>query len=287
MSLSSSKPIQRFLERSVTVQSTQFCLYNFKASSFEPIAAGVKSSQSLQKIVVSRCRFDSESTKFLQSIFQCPESTVQSLEISGTTGFEISLSSILSDIVSVKPKTSKLTKINLAGDVASSQLDLATLLRPLEDDSTLEHLNLGLLESPKRIQELLSSIPRLRGLKEITFTIRRFSNKRMQLIIQAIRQNWSLEKVNCSIFLRDASALTKMQLCLARNKSIHDWTELHTAIPTSYWPRVFASALDYEYRRNIIFMGLIALGDRVGVHRSLKRSPRRSERLTLKSQTKR
>jgi hypothetical protein len=109
----------------------------------------------------------------------------------------------------------------------------------------------------------------------------------MHLIIQAIRQNWSLEKVNCSTFLRDASALTKMQLCLARNKCIHDWTEVHTAVPTSYWPRVFASALDYEYRRDVIFMGLIALGDRVGLQRSLKRSPWRSERLTLKSQTKR
>jgi hypothetical protein len=62
----------------------------------------------------------------------------------------------------------------------------------------------------------------------------------------------------------DAPTLYGVQLYCARNKCIHDWIVFHDAVPTSYWPTVFASARHYEYRNEVIFKGLIALGDSVG-----------------------
>jgi hypothetical protein len=99
------------------------------------------------------------------------------------------------------PETSRLTRLNLASlnRARNSNLDVATLLRPLAEESTFEHLVLGSIDSEERVHELLSNIPRLRGLKERTFDVRQdyyyYENKK-QLAIVAFKQNCSFEKVS-------------------------------------------------------------------------------------------
>jgi hypothetical protein len=107
----------------------------------------------------------------LKNIFQCPESTIQSLEIGKGTELEIPLSSVVSEIIYVKPKPSNLTQIKLNPHLCyQPDYDLATLLRPLEEVKTLEHLDLSHIFSD-RIEALSSIIPRLRGLTKITFNV--------------------------------------------------------------------------------------------------------------------
>jgi hypothetical protein len=64
-----SKYIQQFLQGSVCIQTITFHWYDFKASTFSPISAGVKPNQSLQTISLDSSRFDLESRESLQSIF--------------------------------------------------------------------------------------------------------------------------------------------------------------------------------------------------------------------------
>jgi hypothetical protein len=258
---SMSEGLQQFLTASDTIESIEFDNLDFQASSFEPISAALKHSQNLQKMILKCCRFDSVCTELFKNIFQCEESKIESLKISGETKFETALSSVISEIISLKPKTSKLTEINLANLVRlpSSTLDLATLMRPLEEESTLEHLDIGLYRSPAKVQELLSSIPRIRGLKEITFDVRQdYYDRNKKFIVQAFKQNWSLEKVNCFRWLEGVEdVLTKIQLTCDRNKTIQKWIAASHSVPTSYWPVVFASYVDNIHRHDVIFRGLI------------------------------
>jgi hypothetical protein len=172
MSASFSKCLEQFLTASASLQTINLESCNFVASTFEPISAGLKHCQNLQKMVLSSCDFDSESA---------------------------------------------------------------------------------------------------------------------DLLVRVFKQNCSLEEVSNSFHLQkaDNGKLATMQLCCARNKSIREWIVVHNTVPTSYWPKVFESALAYKYRHDVIFRGLMALGDRVGQERSSKRSLRRSSRLRLKSQTRR
>jgi hypothetical protein len=153
-----------------TLQIIAFSLYDFKASNFEPISVFLKQGQSLQKIELQGCKFYSESTMLFKSAFQCLASNIQSLTISLGTRFHTPVSTILSEIIVLKPNTSKLTEIRLElGYGDWKEFDLAALLGPLEEDSMLKCLDLGGICTAERVNELFSSIPRLRGLKEIAF----------------------------------------------------------------------------------------------------------------------
>jgi hypothetical protein len=273
-----SEGLQHFLTASATLESIEFDYLDFKASTFEPISVGLKHSQNLQKMILDSCRFDSESTELLQSIFQCPESKIQSLKISGAASFDPSLASFISELISSKPKTSKLAKIDIANLLpgVKQNLGMTTLLRPLKE-STLKHLDIGVVSSHLEVQELFLNIPLIRGLKEITFDVERhfYAHEYKNLIIQAFKRNWSLEKVNCARFLdADQEDITKVQFYFARNKSIHEWILAYDAVPTSYLPKVFSSALAYEYHSDFLFRALIVMNDRLGQQRSLKRSPK-------------
>jgi hypothetical protein len=289
MSFSFSKRLQQLLESSSTLQSIELLNYYLHPSTFEPISVGVMRSQSLQKIALTSCKVDSKSALLLQNIFQCPDANIQTIEISFDTEFETPMCSFLSEIISSKPMASKLTEINLAelDNDNKAKLDFATFLRPLEEVSTLEHLNLGFIGTPAKIQELLSCIPRMRGLKEITFHIQQdYYKENTKLISQAFRQNWSFEKVNC--FLKDDNEdLTEIHFDCARNKIIRKWIQASQPVPANSWYMVFASALEYEYRHDVIFRGLLVLGDGVGQQRSLKRSPPLDRSSQVKSQKKR
>jgi hypothetical protein len=66
-SVSLSRSVQQLLEASATLQTVEFAWWEFEASTFGPISSGLKNSKSLQNMVLSHCKLDSESEELLQS----------------------------------------------------------------------------------------------------------------------------------------------------------------------------------------------------------------------------
>jgi hypothetical protein len=270
MSVPLSKSIQRFLEASATLQSIEFANYIFDAFTFEPIAAGLKQSQSLKKIRLFFCTFDYESRMLFQSVFQCPASNIQTLNITGRTDFDTPVSTVLSEIIALKSNTSKLSEIKLCLETYSNGFDMAALLGPLEEDSTLESLDLRSIDTTKGVNELFSSIPRLRGLKEITcsFSYTQNTDENKRLLKKAVRPNCSLEKV-CCVDFPDGN----LQSYCDRNITVPQLIADPDAVPISVWPNILQSQLAYEYKHDSQFRSLMALGDIMGQQKSRKRSP--------------
>jgi hypothetical protein len=167
-----SKCIQQLLGACSNLQTVHFRDFKFQASTFGPIATEIKTSQSLQNLQIDTCKFDSGSTDLFRSIFQSPISTILLLDVQSSTTFhqeqlstkqhEI-LPTILSEIIALKPNTSKLTEIKLDNFLSMilERVDLSTILRPLEEDSTLECLHICRIYHHGERKENFSSIPRL------------------------------------------------------------------------------------------------------------------------------
>jgi hypothetical protein len=206
-------------------------------------------------------------------MFKHQELKIHSLEVGDDPKFH---NNTLSRAISEITKTSKLAEINLADlDRDNTEtLDLVALLGPLEEDSGLKHLNLGQLYDPERVEQLLSSISKLRGLKEITFGLSgdADSEEAVQAMIQSFKKNMSLEQVNFdSYFIGDDHRAANQRFC-DRNEYTHRWIADPSAVPISSWPRLFESAIGLEYQRDVSFRSLIALSKRAGQHGTLKRS---------------
>jgi hypothetical protein len=197
--------------------------------------------------------------------------------------FPTPLSTVLSKIIALKPNTSKLTEIRIDMEGKWYALDVAALLAPLKEDSTLECLDLGCLETVARVNELVSSIPRLRGLKEIACGLSENTDEHKRLLKNAVRQNWSLEKVSCVEFPDDDSdadsdgddegdvvgdedddELTTVQSYCDRNITVPQLIANPDAVPLYVWPIILESVREYEYTYDALFRSLMALGDRVG-----------------------
>jgi hypothetical protein len=110
---------------------------------------------------------------------------------------------VISEIISL----SKLVEINLAELNSDTMyyLNLRHNMEPLEDEATLEHLHLGTLFTEDHANEVVTGIPLLRGLKEITLVLDNdmdIDGERIasaKSIIRALKQNIFLENINfCS-----------------------------------------------------------------------------------------
>jgi hypothetical protein len=263
MSVVLSESIQQLLTESATLQTIEFRRYDFQASTFSLLSTGLKRSRCLQKLVLAGCRFDEESTELFRSIYQYPELKMRSLELSGPTQFQNDhLPSVISEIIG----TSKMTFVGIHSFFFLHQdiRDLTYLLRPLEQDSTLECLHLCRL-SNENFGVLLSSIPKLRGLAAIGFGFADDvdSANAVKLMIQVLKKNMSLKGVECnSRFIGEDDHIEMQRYCV-RNIYIHQWIAEPDAVPASLWQYIFEAAHDYEYRTDVVFRGLMALGDRV------------------------
>jgi hypothetical protein len=256
------------LQHNTQVSHLTFCRAESGALSYDGDYAILQhfmtTSKSLQRVTL---RFEKDVVlvdRLSRTIKRNPSITQVTLRIDA----ENVSSYFASEIISSKPRSSKLSEIVIKNHITSNEI--STLLDPFERRSTLELLT---IESPlefsrKYIESLLDHIPRLRGLRGLRF---RFSVLNPNYhpnfdaeLMQALYQNLSLETVIVDDSYCDYPDFQRLKdLWCSRNKSIHAWTRVEDAVPvsTSYWPMIFASTQDCEHKLDVRYRGLMSMGE--------------------------
>lgn len=257
--------IKSFLKTSVALQKLDFCTIRFESPPFRYVVNGVNQCSSLKELSFDNCQLTgNDCLEMFYGIFQSVKSSITTLRICGNTRFGIPVSTVLSNILSSKPKNSPLWKIDL--DLAynktdfDSILDLNQLFSKLSVDSSVQHLCLGSVDSPRRYDEIVRWIPRLRGLTTIEFDIvfNIDNDDQIESFVHAVKKNGSFESIdNCiaSIFdeTDDEYRIAKLRTYCARNAWIHHSMGDPDNVSPCLLPWIFICIQDYHYQYDVLF----------------------------------
>jgi hypothetical protein len=124
---------------------------------------------------------------------------------------------------------------------------------------------------------IATAIKSSHDLLDLNFNRCSFDSESTELLKHAVKQNWSVKRVNFEESYIDdddnEDFLTTIQLYCVRNRTVPQLIADPGAVPASLWPKILESELNYEHKYDVLFKSLMALGDEVGQQKSLKRSP--------------
>ena len=244
-----ARAIQQLLESTTSVQTFELAFAFFTADEVRPVAQAIIGSKCVSKLRFRRCQFsDEETTTIFRSILQ-NKRNLSSLHLvqchfRGGQVHETIMSALLqprSPLRSFELQDSRLSTL------PNGQFQ--NLLRAVEK-SKLNHFTIGYITSQQQLHVLADSIPLMR-LKELKVVVESDLGEEnaKQLLLQAVKNNFSLRSVKCNRSLNGSSDIfnaddrTRLVFYADRNERLDQWVDNpETVDDRKVWPEALKLA---------------------------------------------
>ena len=164
--------------------------------------------------------------------------------------------------------------------------DFLNVMRAIAQ-SRLERLRIDTIDSPVKYQVICESLPKLRNLQHFSFSLA-YPEMSSQHLVRAVRASLSLERLvyisnttNSSSHhnhhhhhevLLNAADWKILNRYMERNRDLKQImlkqqqqpSGQNIVVAETLWPTIFHNVRHCEYRANLIFRALLALGDAIG-----------------------
>jgi hypothetical protein len=271
-SASACRLLQQMLETSASLIYLQLTEMPLNEDTFRAIAAGLRSSRTIQEISFCQCSLFAPGTVDLfETVFS---------ELKSNSLHTLTLVSSFGSAQAVN--CSQLAHIFTSSSCCWRRLnftpqfnqDPAPLIKSLEGDTShLERLALNFRSlhaghaRQQTLQSLVQSIPVMRGLRELDLCLdqRDLAGNQKKQFMDAFQRNTSL--VQCRVRnLREQTVLPrsdekKLEFCCARNRNLPRLQASPGNLPLCFWPDVLKFVQVREDRMDAVFRCLEALGD--------------------------
>jgi hypothetical protein len=257
-----STSISNLLISSSSIECIEFHNYTFTASNLGIIAEGFRRCTSVEVIGIFKCNFNVEASNMFEQMVISPSWKVRSLQIGNSTEFNsITIHRMFHKILNLKPRNSSLKKLKLT---CWGNEEFTHLMQPLQEEASIDCLDLGIIYNSHEFSHLLMSLPHLRGLKHLIFIlsdhIRQCENYRRNMMFK-FEINHCLELISVSWQSTTEGKYEDQQqfdqFCL-RNRFVKHWLTTPQAVSDRLLPFIFEKALKYAYSSEIVMKGLMA-----------------------------
>ena len=242
-----ARAIQQLLQSTASIETFGLAGPSFNnGDMFPSIAQHLIRSPVVCMLKFSICRFrDEESTALFRSILQNKQNlTSLCLDNCSFIGGEVHETIVSTLLRPDSPLRSfELKERSLGNAMPNGQF--RNLLRAVEK-SKLERFVIGDIESHEQLRTLTESIPRMRVKELQVVTASDEQNVNKQLLLQALRKNFSLRSVDgkCATErdLFDADDKTRLVFYANRNKRLDQWVDNPETVEQKVWPEALKLA---------------------------------------------
>jgi hypothetical protein len=262
-----SRSISMLVKFSPNLEVLHLSKYIFTATSMEPIADCFVNAGSsfLKQLVIDSCVFDLEARQMFESVITSADWKIPSLELRPSLELDgARLAELVVRILTMKPINSALKRL-----VLSSCQEYFTFMKPLENEATLDYLELGevplyqLGDMPlyQWYKDLMSTLIELRGLKKLSINlIGSMPTEPLRAkTLRCLLLNHCLEEISISrIGTPGLIFEDEVNRCCNRNKCIKAWLFSPEAVLDSYLPYIIEKANKCWYSEEIVMKGLMA-----------------------------
>jgi len=272
--------IQQLLESTTTIQSFELKCALFEGDEFHPFAQSLTHSQSVSALTFYCCDFRDEGSaaQFRSILLNKQNLTALCLDRCDFSGGQVQ-QTVISALLrpNSQLRSYEFKDDNLSDEPPNSQFQ--NLLRAVKK-SKLECFKIGDINSHQQLRTLTDSIPLMHvKVLKVESDINVGHENAKQLLLQAVKNNFSLQSVDCKDFghngferdLFDANDKLRLAFYANRNKLLDQWADNPETVDRKVWPE--ALKLAEKAGPNSLFLGLRSVlgGDSTGLRVGRKR----------------